>query len=450
MTKSATLGDAVATNTRRREAGLLALVGAVIASLYVLASIGAKGHLPARLWLFLGVMFGLMYAMHRIIRHYAPNSSELLLPLAALLNGIGFIEISRWNPVRAQYQAAWTLISVLGVWAVLKFVRQIRDLDRYRYLTLVSAIALLMMPLIPHVGLSSSLTGGARLWVGFGPITFQPVEISKILLALFFASYFASNKEMLAMPTRSLGGRFIIDPRILLPVLAAWGMAIAVLGLENDLGFAMLLFALFLSLLWVTTGRLSYVVGGMGLIAGGGFIAAQFFYQVHQRVGVWLNPWGHWYDHGGYQILGGWFSLASGGLTGTGVGLGVSGRWVSEITSDMIFAAIGEELGLIGIIFVLSALLLIVAQGFKIAQRTHSDFSRLAAISLSVILAFQAFFISAGILRLLPLTGITFPFVAYGGSSLVANYVMLALLLKISNENALSTSGGRVRSDLFV
>ena len=433
---------------RSVELGLLFLANVVISALYVLASLGAKGSLPAKLWLFLAAIFSLTFTMHRLVVRYAPQSNQLLLPLAAFLNGLGYVEISRWNPTRAQYQAVWVFVSAMALGFCLKFVTRIRNLDRFRYLTVFSAIGLMLLPLAPVIGLP---VNGARLWVGIGPVSFQPVEISKILLAIFFASYFAANKEMLSTSTRSIGRRTIVDPRILFPIVVTWGIALVVLGVENDIGFAMLLFALFLSLLWVATGRVAYVASGLGLLVTGGLVASQFFYQVHQRVSVWLDPWNaHAFEHGGRQILAGWFSLSAGGLTGTGVGLGQAGRWVSEVSSDMILTAIGEELGLVGVIFLVSALLLIITQGFKIAQRSSSDFARLTAVGLSCILGFQTFFICAGVLRVLPLTGITLPFVAYGGSSLVANYLIIALLLRISHENAQKVSGGRVRTDLFV
>jgi cell division protein FtsW (lipid II flippase) len=433
---------------RTIELGLLVLADVVISALYVLASVGAKGVLPAKLWLFLAAIFGLTYAMHRMVLRFAPQSNQLLLPLAAFLNGIGYVEISRWNPIRAQYQSVWILASAIALGLCLKFVTRIRNLDRFRYLTLLSAISLMLLPLVPVIGIQ---VNGARLWVGLGPVSFQPVEIAKILLAIFFASYFAANKELLTTSTRALGRRNIVDPRILMPIVVTWGIALMVLGVENDIGFAMLLFALFLSLLWVATGRVAYVISGLGLLILGGLVASQIFYQVHQRVSIWLDPWNaHAFEHGGRQILAGWFSLSAGGLTGTGVGLGQAGRWVSEVSSDMILTAIGEELGLVGVVFLLSALLLIITQGFKIAQQSSSDFARLTAVGLSCILGFQTFFICAGVLRVLPLTGITLPFVAYGGSSLVANYLIIALLLRISHENAQKVSGGRVRTDLFV
>ncbi|CAB4784147.1 MAG: FtsW/RodA/SpoVE family cell cycle protein [Actinobacteria bacterium] len=428
---------------RRGELGLLLLADVLIGALYTLASLGAKGHIPASLIFILGAIMAMSVGGHFALRVLAPRANQLLLPLASLLNGIGYVEIARWNPARAENQAIWSFLAMGGLIGTLYFVKRSRDLDRYRYITLLTAIVLMILPLIPGIGLS---VNGARLWIGIGSYTFQPIEISKILLALFFASYFASNKELLSNTTKVIGGRSFIDPRILFPIVVTWGIALMVLGVENDIGFASLLFALFLSLLWITTGRIGYVVTGLGLLVAGGFVASQLFYQVNQRFAVWLDPWNaHSYEHGGRQIVQGLFSLSAGGLTGTGVGLGQAGRWVPEVTSDMIYTAIGEELGLVGLVIVLSAILLIVAQGFFIAQRSQNDFSRLVAVGLSAIIGFQAFFICAGILRVLPLTGITLPFVAYGGSSLLANYIILGLLLRISDENRRQAGGGFIR-----
>ena len=228
-----------------------------------------------------------------------------------------------------------------------------------------------------------------------------------------------------------------------MPIVAAWGFSLAILGAENDIGFALLLFALFISLLWVTTGLKTYVVLGMGLFAGGAYVAARYFTQVHTRIGFWLDPWSaaHWAISN--QLGLGWFSLAAGGITGTGLGLGQSGN-IPFITSDMIFAAVGEELGFLGIILVLCLFVAFVGEGFRIAQQAHSDFVRLTAAALTATMGFQAFFIMAGVLRILPFTGITLPFMAYGGSSLVANYLIVAILLRISDENAMEFRGGQV------
>jgi cell division protein FtsW (lipid II flippase) len=398
--------------------------------------------MPPSLGLFLSGVVAISLMMHVAVRRYAPNSSQVLLPIATLLNGIGYVEIARWNPPYASKQALWFLLSAVGLVVTLMVVRHVRDLDRYRYLTLISAILLMLLPLVPHFG---QKINGARLWVALGPISFQPVEIAKILLVFFFASYFAANRELLSTPTQRIGARNIVPPRVLLPILFAWGFAMAILGAENDIGFALLLFALFISLLWVTTGLRTYVVLGAGLFGGGCVVAAHLFTQVHSRVSLWLNPWTICASavHS-CQLADGWFSLAAGGITGTGLGLGQAGFTVSYITSDMIFAAVGEELGFLGIILVLCLFVAFVGEGFRIAQKAHSDYVRLAATGLSALMGFQAFFIMAGVLRVLPFTGITLPFMAYGGSSLFANYLIVALLLRISDENAIERRGGEV------
>jgi cell division protein FtsW (lipid II flippase) len=436
---------AVKTSTSRStELGLMALAWLIVTSFYILASLGAKGKMPPQLWLFLTVIVAISLGLHVAVRHYAPHSSQVLLPIATFLNGVGYVEISRWDPALAKYQSIWFMISAAGVIVTLKVVRHVRDLDRYRYMTLLAAMGLLLLPLVPHIGENIN---GARLWVHLGSISFQPVEISKILLAFFFASYFASNRELLSTPTQRIGRIMIVPPKTLLPILFAWGFAMAVLGAENDIGFALLLFALFISMLWVTTGLKTYVFLGVGLFAGGAIIAAQLFTQVHSRVSLWLNPWTVCANCS-HQLAYGWFSLAAGGVTGTGLGLGQSGT-VGYITTDMIFAAVGEELGFLGIILLLCLFAAFVGEGFRIAQQSHSDFVRLTATALSAIMGFQAFFIMAGVLRLLPFTGITLPFVAYGGSSLFANYIIVAILLRISDENNTERRGGEVRAVKF-
>jgi peptidoglycan glycosyltransferase len=222
-----------------------------------------------------------------------------------------------------------------------------------------------------------------------------------------------------------------------------------ILGAENDIGFALLLFALFMSMLWVTTGLKTYVVLGIGLFAGGGVVAANYFTQVHSRISEWLDPWSAINFAHSSQIAYGWFSLASGGVIGTGLGLGQSGTNIPYITSDMIFAAVGEELGFIGIILVLCLFVAFIGEGFRIAQKAHSDYVRLVAVALSAIIGFQAFFIMAGVLRILPFTGMALPFMAYGGSSLFSNYVIVAVLLRISDENNHEVRGGEIRAVQF-
>jgi cell division protein FtsW (lipid II flippase) len=421
---------------RRTELGLLLFGSLLVVALYIIAELGQNSRVPPDLGPFLGIILGLALVAHMTNRWLIPDSNAVILPLAALLNGIGYVVIARWDhwyPGEARNQALWTAIGVGAYVVTLLIIRHSRDLERYRYLLLLLAGVLLVLPL------GFSPINGARLWVHVGSYSFQPIELSKILLCIYFASYFAENKEMLSIPTAQIGNRLFLDPRPLIPIVVAWGAAMAVIGIEDDIGFAALLFVLFIGLLWIATGRWGYLVLGLILFTVGAFIAAHYFGQVHLRVDQWRNPWpttGGTYSNGGFQLSQGWFSMGSGGVGGTGVGFDNFTSIVPELTSDMIFAAIATGMGLFGAAAVVIAFVLLVGAGFRVAQTARSDFSRLMAAGLTLIVGFQAFFIMAGVVRLLPFTGVTLPFVAYGGSSLVANYILIALLLKISDEGA--------------
>jgi cell division protein FtsW (lipid II flippase) len=420
--------------------GLLAYAAIVIALLYVIASLAQHSHIPPHIGFLLASMLILILVAHMGNRWLAPNSNPVLLPLVFLLNGIGYVVIARWVPGNAKVQAGWTALGV-GIYLVtLLLVRRSRDLERYRYILLFIGVFLLITPLVPVFG---KVVNGARLWVGVGSLIVQPVEGAKLLLCIYFASYFATNKEILSIPTARVGNHLFVDPRPLAPILVAWLASIAVIGAENDIGFALLLFTLFVGLLWIATGRAAYLMAGLVLFAGGAVLAGRLFSQVHERVQIWLNA-GRFASGSGYQLVQSWYSLASGGIGGTGLGRGISGRYLHQyVISDFIFTGIGEELGLIGAAAVVIAFALIVGSGLRIAQTARSDFSRLLASGLTLLLGFQAFFVMAGILRLLPFTGITLPFVAYGGSSLVANYALIAILMRISDEGAPTTAEQR-------
>jgi cell division protein FtsW (lipid II flippase) len=409
---------------------LLLFGSGLVVALYVIAELGLNSKVPANLGPFLGIVLALALAAHMGNRWLAPDANAVILPLAALLNGIGYVIIARWNPPYARQQAGWIALGVILYIATLLVVRYTRDLERYRYLLLLLAGILLVAPLF------FSPIHGARLWVHVGGLEFQPIEFSKILFCIFFASYFSENKELLSIPTARIGNRLVLDPRPLIPILVAWGAAMAVIGLEDDVGFAALLFVLFIAMLWLTTGRFGYLVLGVVLFAGGAIIAAHYFGQVHYRVDQWLNPWPTPSNQNLTQLAASQFGLGTGGVGGTGLGFDVWAGNISQLTSDMIFAAIGIEMGLVGAAAVAVAYVLLVGAGFRVAQTARSDFARLMAAGLTLILGFQAFFIMAGVVRLLPFTGITLPFIAYGGSSLLANYVLLALLLRISDEGA--------------
>jgi cell division protein FtsW (lipid II flippase) len=424
---------------RRTELGLLILSALIIVAAYVLAAAGTTAKIPGDLGPFLAIVLGLAVAAHLANRVYAPDANPVLLPLVTLLNGLGYVMIARIGPPHyATAQAGWTAVGVGAYIITLMMVRRSRDLDRYRYLLLLGAVLLMLSPLIPHLG--SPVAGTTvKLWIRLGPITGQPVELAKLALCIFFASYFAEKRELLSVPTFRIGNRLVLDPRPLGPILVAWGFAMLVLGAEGDIGFALLIFVLFISMLWLATGRGVYVVVGLVLFAVGAFVASHLFSQVDARVENWLHPGSRFNLIGGSgQLLEGLYGMGTGGLTGTGLGFGLLGNTVHpiipEVNSDYIFAAFGTEMGLLGTTAIVFAFTLIVGAGLRIAQTARSEFAKLLAAGLTVIIGMQAFFIMAGIVRLLPLTGITLPFMAYGGSSLVANYVLIALLMRISDE----------------
>lgn len=416
---------------RRTELGLLLFASAITVALYVVAEVGANNKIPPHIGPILAVILGMSLVGHLANRWLAPNASSVILPIAALLNGIGYVVIVRFDPAQAKAQATWAAIGIILYIVMLLAVRHSRDLDRYRYLLLLAAVVLLVAPLVPHIGVPVT---GTHLWVKVGPIQFQPVEIAKLLLVVFFASYFAENKELLSIPTARVGNRLVVDPRPLVPILLFWAFAMGVIALENDVGFAMLIFTMFVVLLWVTTGRASYIIFSVALFVVGAVVASHLLSQVQARVDLWLHA------PLNTQLGEGYMALAHGGIVGSGLGTDHFAGYIYAITSDMIFAAIGDELGFIGAAAVVFAFVLLVAAGLRVAQAARSDFSRLVAVGLSTVLGFQAFFIMAGVVRLLPFTGITLPFVAYGGSSLVANYILIAVLMRVSEEGASSTA----------
>jgi cell division protein FtsW (lipid II flippase) len=414
---------------------VLVYASGITTALYLIASIAQGSRNPPHIGYFLAIVVGLPLMAHIGNRWLAPESNPVLLPLVFLLNGLGYVVIARWDPANAKVQAGWTVLGVALYLVTLFVVRRSRDLERYRYFLLLVGGLLLVAPLLPAFGRDIN---GARLWVGAGSLIVQPVEGAKLLLCIYFASYFAANKELLSIPTARIGSRLYLDPRPLLPILVAWVVSIGIIGAENDVAFAFLLFALFVGLLWITTGRTVYLLGGLGLFALGAFIASQLFSQVHERVVIWLHA-SQYPSGAGYQLVQSWYSLAAGGVGGTGLGRGFSGTYLhGYVISDLVFTGIGEELGLVGAACTIVAFVLIVGAGLRIAQLARSDFSRLLATGLTLLLGLQAFLVMAGILRLVPFTGITLPFVAYGGSSLLANYALIAVLMRISDEGALT------------
>lgn len=417
---------------RRTELGLIVLAVMLTGALYTLASLGKAGSMPANIGPFLGIVCGLLFVAHIGMRRLAPYADPILLPTAALLNGIGYVFIARLNRHLAGLQALWTAIGIGAFLITLVLVRSARDLERYRYMFAFAGIGLLLMPLLPVVGENIN---GARLWIRLGPATFQPGELAKIALAIFFASYMVERAELLAKGTLRIGRFLVLDPKYIAPVLVAWALSLMIFLFENDLGSSFLFFALFIGMLWVATNRSAYLVLGAVLFAAGSAFALKVIGHAKGRLAVWRNPWPV-YNTTGYQIIQSWFAMAAGGIFGAGPGLGSPQR-IPEVATDFIFAAIAEELGLLGAVAVIAAFLLMVGTGLRIAVRCERDFEKLLAAGLSVIVGIQSFVIIGGVTRLIPLTGITLPFISYGGSSLIANYILLALLLRISNDSSI-------------
>jgi cell division protein FtsW (lipid II flippase) len=432
------LGGVRVPNARRRsELGLLFIGVIVVMFADLLASLDTTGKLPAHAFLFLVGLVGLGVFVHVVNRVFAPNCDPVVLPVVLLLNGIGYVMISLLNPQYAGNQLGWTLLGAILYAVTLAVVRRSRDLERYRYLLGLVAFLLLMLPLAPGIGGVPAAdanpdTAGVRLWIHIGTASFQPVEIAKLLLVVFFASYLVEKRELLTTSTRRIGNRLIPDLRSFGPVAAAWAASLMIMILEKDVGFSVLIFLLFMAMLWVTTGRLTYVVVGVVFFAIGTFFASHFLPQVSGRISNWLDPWK---DAGGsgLQTIQAELGFGYGGLFGTGLGLGHSSL-IPVAASDMIYAAIGEDLGLLGAVALLVGYVLIVGSGLRTALRARTEFARLVAVGLTAVIAFQTFVIMAGVLRVLPFTGITLPWVAYGGSSLVANYILIAVLMRISDE----------------
>ncbi|HEY7072512.1 MAG TPA: FtsW/RodA/SpoVE family cell cycle protein [Acidimicrobiales bacterium] len=424
---------------RTTELGLLVLGTMFVVGAYLLATLPDDSPIPTSVGPFLGITVGLPLAAHVAMRRLAPQADGMLLPLASLLNGLGYVFIVRLDEAKATprglagLQSLWMVLGVAAFVGTLIVVRDARKLERYRYTAGFVGLVLLMMPLLPGVG---QVIHGSRIWVSFGPVNFQPGEFAKLALAIFFAGYLIEKRELLAI-NRQYGPFALPDPKHLGPVLIAWAVALVVMVSQRDLGSSLLFFTLFLVLLWVATERASYLVVGTLLFSAGAYFAYKSFGHVRERVELWGGFW-HLIGPAGAkitQIDQASFAFAAGGSTGAGLGLGTPTN-IPVVESDFIFAAIGEELGLLGATAVLIAFLLMIGAGLRIAQQAASGFERLLATGLTTLLGFQAFIIMAGVTRLLPLTGVTLPFISYGGSSLLANYVLLALLLRISDDTA--------------
>lgn len=424
------------------ELGLLLLALAVGWVAYALVGLGTSDRIPPNA---LGYAVGttvLALAMHLVLRWRAPYADPVILPTVVALNGIGLAMIQRLDVAYAARgrqadfggrQLVWTAISLALAAGVVILLRDHRTLRRYTYTAGLVGLGLLVMPLIPGIGRDIN---GARIWVRIAGVGLQPAELAKIALAVFFAGYLVTHRDTLTLAGPRLLGVQLPRLRDLGPIVAVWGASVAILVFQRDLGTSLLLFGMFVAMLYLATERVSWVFIGLLLFAAGAYAASMVFNHVGSRFDGWLNALSpEQYDRpgGSWQLVQGLFGLANGGLFGTGWGAGRPDI-VTFAESDFIVAALGEELGLTGLVAILMLYAVLTERGMRTAIGVRDGFGKLLAGGLAFVMAFQVFVVVGGVTRLIPLTGLTTPFLAYGGSSLLANWIIAALLLRISDD----------------
>ena len=398
---------------------------------------------PQRLWITAAVVGALALTMHFVVRFTAPYADPLLLPVATLLTILGLIMIYRIDVAVARRallnnvdpptpdvysQLTWFTVAAILFIAVLVLLPDHRRLQRFTYTFGLLGLILLVLPLAPGIG---TTVNGATLWIRVGGFSFQPAEMAKIFLTIFFAGYLVFTRDSLALVRTKVLGVGLPRPRDLGPILIAWLVSLGVLVFQRDLGTSLLFFGLFVSMLYIATQRRSWVIIGGVLFAAGATAAYFMFGHVRARVTVWLDPWAY-ADNSGYQIVQSIYGFANGGILGAGLGQGFP-NLVPFASTDFIVAALGEELGVTGVFALLLLYAILIERGFRIAVSVRDSFGQLLAAGLSITLALQVFVIIGGVTGLIPLTGLTTPFLSYGGSSLIANWVIIALLLRISD-----------------
>ncbi len=427
--------------TRGAEAGLIVAASLIAAMGVAIVEFTRGNWLDAQVAVTLLTFLASFGGIHLAVRRWAPGASSLLTPSAAFLTAVGFTEIYRLDGDLAAIQRWSLLIAAAAAAGVLLVLSDtgVEILRKYRYLALAVGIGLLLLPLLPDSWpLHGATINGSRLWVQIAvpgaarTLSFQPGELAKVLITIYLASYLAENADAMAAVDRKIGPFKIPEPRHLGPVMLAALVAFVVLIYQRDLGASLLLFALFIGMLYVATGRSFYVVTGAVTALAAGFVAYRTFTHVERRIQAWLDPFAY-YSDAGYQTVQGLFAMGSGSLTGSGIGLGRPDL-IPAATTDFIFAAVAEELGFAGSVAVIAGFALLIAAAFGVAIRSRDRFRKYLAGGLALVMALQAFIIIGGVVRLLPVTGITLPFMSYGGSSLLSNMVILALILRISHE----------------
>lgn len=437
--------DAAAAQPNRRNAELLLLILALAIGLfaYINVDLAMLGTIPPDFLALAGILVVLLTGAHLAVRFLAPFADPILLPAAALLNMLGLAMIHRLDLADEQRairnntdlpssdgipQLTWTALALVLFVTILFVVHDHRRLQKYTYTAMVLGIVLLMLPLVPVLG---TTVNGANLWVRLGPLSFQPSELAKIVLTVFFAGYLVTTRESLALVRRKVAGIGIPRGRDLGPILVVWLACMAVLAFQRDLGTALMFFGLFVSLLYVATQRRSWIIiGGVLAVIGVGFAYLAFGY-VRLRFDVWLDTWSYANDQG-YQLAQSLFGLANGGMFGAGWGQGYP-DFVPFAKTDFITAGLGEELGVTGLMAIFVVYAVIIERGLRTAIACRDPFGKLLAVGFATVIGLQLFVVVGGVTRLIPLTGLTTPFLSYGGSALIANWMMIALLIRISD-----------------
>jgi cell division protein FtsW (lipid II flippase) len=420
-------------SARNRE--LLALVpaGVLVTGGFAAIFIQSDNRLSAVSLTYGGIFLALCLAGHVVIRRTLPNADPYLFPLAAVLASVGIVMIYRISPTLARQQAQWLVVGLAFFSATIIVFRGGRylELENYRYLIALGGIGSMLLPRLPGIG---GQTFGAYLSVHVGGVSFQPSELGKIAIVIFLASYLRDNRQLLVTAGRRILGVTIPPMKQFGPLLLIWGSAMAMLLLTREIGTSLMFFASFLAILYVATGRVSFPLAGLVLFAVGAWYLGTHVGHIHARVLAWEHPLSHSLYVSGttYQLANGLFAQADGGLLGVGFGQSLVGL-IPVAQSDSIYAVIVDEIGLVGALGLLVAYVLFVARGLKIATLARDSFSKLLAVGLAFTIAMQVFVIVGGVTAVIPLTGVTLPFVAYGGSSVVMNFVLLALLLLVSD-----------------
>ncbi|MET9478875.1 FtsW/RodA/SpoVE family cell cycle protein [Streptomyces sp. NPDC006638] len=444
VTNTTTIGAIEAPSRRNTELALLAFAVAIPIFAYLNVGLAINGKVPTGM-LGYGLGIGLLAGTaHLVVRKFAPYADPLLLPLATLLNGLGLVVIWRLDQspklIRlskiaygafspsAPKQLLYSAIGVALFLVVLILLKDHRILQRYTYISMFVALVLLILPVFfPAVN-------GAKIWISLGPFTIQPGEFAKIIIAIFFSGYLMVKRDALALASRRFMGLYLPRGRDLGPILAVWAMSILILVFETDLGTSLLFFGVFIVMLYVATERTSWIVFGLLMSGAGAVGVATFEPHVQDRVNAWLDPFGCYKTNGACQQIGdALLSFGSGGTLGTGLGQGHSDLIGFAANSDFVLSTVGEEFGLAGTMAFLLLYGLIVERGVRTALAARDPFGKLLAIGLSGAFAIQVFVVAGGVMGLIPLTGMTLPFVAYGGSSVLANWVLIGILIRISD-----------------